>query len=75
MNKAASYKNSTGIKGINVVEQGARHYYHCQVRLDGRQHGKKFRFYEHNKQEVLSLAINWIEQKREELHKEFTRHK
>ena len=65
-NKAVSYNNMLGIKGITKDSHG----YRARVIAYGKKKSKRFKF----STNALEQAITWIQETRKELHGEYTNH-
>ena len=57
--------SSTGIKGVSLTRDGT---YHAHVTVNGKRHGRKFKY--------IGEAIEWVRAAREEIHDDkFLRHR
>ena len=74
-NTGVRIDNKLRIKGICVGRNSRGYFYLCQVTIHGKKTSAKFPYNSTNSEEVLVIAKEWVSNTREELHKDFTRHK
>lgn len=66
--------NTSGIKGVNFVVRGGCECYRATIEIQGKCLSKTFNVKQYSKEGAMKLAIEWVKNKRIELHGEFANH-